>query len=236
MRLRDVVSAVRDRELTLTVYTDPEAAVVAALREYFASRNVAVQAAGDADHPEHAVLSDDGEFLAAVGVDGLRSLTDGGTREVGERAPYGPLLAHLDRTTFTSYSRRQMLAASREIEDRAWRAGAGRLDAGFQRASNFATERETYARLAATDLDVHVYGVRDEPVDVPDGVAFHGTDAPDVAATWFVVFDGGGDERQASALVAVEREDADGFYGFWTYDPGLVDEVSAAVGAPECEA
>lgn len=234
MSLREVVATVRGREKTLTVYTDPGTSVVPELREYFASQNVAIEDADAGSDPEHAVLSDDGEFLTAVGIDPLRSLTDGTPRDVGEEAAYGRLLSHLDRTTFTSYSRRQMLEATREIEDRAWRTRDGRLYAGFQRASNFTGERETYARLAATDLDVHVYGLPDVTLDAPDGVTFHGAAIPDVASSWFVVFDGGDDPRQACALLATERED--GFYGFWTYDAALVDDALDALGAARISA
>lgn len=229
MSLREVVATVRGREKTLTVYTAPETSVVPELREYFASQNVAIEGADAGSDPEHAVLSDDGEFLTAVGIDALRSLTHGTPRSVGENADYSRLLSHLDRTTFTSYNHRQMLEASREIEDRAWRTGDGRLYAGFQRLSNFAGERGTYERLASTDLDVHVYGVPDDTVAVPDDVTFHGVAIPDVASSWFVVFDGGDDPRQACALLAEEH--SDGFYGFWTYDTSLVDDALDALGA-----
>ncbi|MGB9963459.1 DICT sensory domain-containing protein [Halobacterium hubeiense] len=229
MSLREVVETVRGREKTLTVYTAPETDVVPELREYFASQNVAIEEADAGSDPEHAVLSDDGEYLTAVGIDALRSLTHGSPRSVGEDAAYGRLLSHLDRTTFTSYSHWQMLQASREIEDRAWRTGEGRLFAGFQRLSNFAEERRTYERLAGTDLAVHVYGLPDATADVPDGVTFHGAAVPDVASLWFVVFDGGGDPQQACALLAEERDD--GFFGFWTYDDELVDDALDALGA-----
>ncbi|CQH52937.1 DICT domain protein [Halobacterium hubeiense] len=231
MSLREVLETVRGREKTLTVYTEPGTCVVPELREYFASQNVAIEEADAGSDPEHAVLSDDGEFLTAVGIDALRSLTDGSLRSVGESAAYGRLLSHLDRTTFTSYNHRQMLQASREIEDRAWRTGEGRLYAGFQRLSNFAAERPTYERLAGTGLDVHVYGLPDATTGVPDGVTFHGSAIPDVASLWFVVFDGGDDPRQACALLAEEREN--GFYGFWTYDTSLVDDALDALGAAQ---
>lgn len=233
MSIRKVVETVRGREKTLAVYTTPETDIVPELREYFASQNVTIEEVDAGHDPEHAVLSADDQFLTAVSIDALRSLTDGSVRAVGERAPYGPLLEHLDRTTFTSYNRRQMLEASREIEDRAWRAGSGRLYAGFQYASNFASERAAYAKLAATDLDVHVYGVPDESVDVPDGVTYHGASITEVASSWFVIFDGGGDDLQVSALLAHEQRDGS-FYGFWTYDVALVDEALAAIGAQGC--
>ncbi|MFB6072361.1 MAG: DICT sensory domain-containing protein [Halobacterium sp.] len=229
MSLRRVVDDVRGREKTLTVYAPADAGVASAVGEYFASQNVAVEHAVS-DPPVHAVLTDDGEFLTAVGPDALRALTRGRPRAVGEEAAYGPLLEHLDRATFTSYSRYQMLQASREIEDRAWRAGAGRLHAGFQRLSNVDAERDAYERLADSDLDVHVYGAPD--VDLGDDVPFavHETDHEDVRATWFVVFDGGDEMAQSSALIAEEQPDGS-YYGFWTYDASLVGDVLDAVDA-----
>src|SRR6056297_2720157 len=68
-----------------------------------------------------------------------------------------PLLELLDDTLFQSFERRQLLAATREIEDRAWRHGRGELHAGFQRPDALAAQRPVYERLAKSDLDVHVY-------------------------------------------------------------------------------
>lgn len=222
MSLRRLIAEVRGREKTLTVYAPRDADVVAAVREYFASQHVAVEHER-ADGDPRAVLSDDGEELAAVGADALRELTSRDLHEVGEAAPYSPLLAHLDGTTFTSYDRRQMTMASREIEDRAWRTNGGQLHSGFQALSNVRKERNTYDQLAACDLDVHVYGAPDADLgEAPFTV--HGIDSEEVAATWFVVFDGGGNREQSSALLAEEREE-DGFYGVWTYDPELVERA-----------
>ncbi|WP_232701488.1 DICT sensory domain-containing protein [Halobacterium wangiae] len=232
MSLRGVIDQVRGREKTLTVYTDPETAIVSDLRAYFASQNVVVVEADADDRPEYAVLSDGEEYLAAVGIDALRALTDGSARTVGEDVSYSPLLEHLDRTTFTSYSHHQMVQASREIEDRAWRANDGRLHAGFQHLSKFRPQRETYTNLSRGGLDVHVYGTPDVDVAAPSGVTVHREDSLEIAATWFVVFDGGGDDHQASALLAEERHDG-GYYGVWTYDAALVEEALDALDALE---
>jgi len=222
MSLRRLIAAVRGREKTLTVYAPREAGVVAALREYFASQHVAVEHE-PTDGDPRAVLSDDGDELAVVGPDALRELTSRDLHGLGDAAPYSPLLAHLDGATFTSYDRRQMTMASREIEDRAWRANDGRLHSGFQALSNLRDQRETYERLAASDLDVHVYGEPDADLGEP-AFSVHGVDDGGVASTWFVVFDGGGNREQSSALLAEERQEA-GFYGLWTYDPELVERA-----------
>jgi DICT domain-containing protein len=41
-----------------------------------------------------------------------------------------------------------------------------------------------------------------------------------------VAFDGGDTEMESCALLAEERRDGE-FYGFWTYDPSMVDELVA---------
>ncbi|SEV97490.1 DICT sensory domain-containing protein [Halobacterium jilantaiense] len=226
MSLRRLIAEVRGREKTLTVYAPAEADVVDAVREYFASQHVTVRHERTDSGPR-AVLSDDGEELASVDADALRKLTSRDLHEVGEAAPYSPLLACLDRTTFTSYDRRQMTQASREIEDRAWRANQGELHTGFQALSNVVTERETYEQLATSGLDVNVYGVPDEDLGATPFSVF-GIDTEEVAKTWFVVFDGGGNREQSSALLAEER--GEGFYGLWTYEPDLVERALGVLG------
>jgi DICT domain-containing protein len=222
MSLRRLIDRVRSREKTLTVYAPRNAGVVDAVRDYFASQHVSVEHEPTTDAAPHAVLSDDGDYLASVGVDALRALAAAEPHAIGEDAPYRPILEHLDRTTFTSYSREQMTQASREIEDRAWRANGGSLHAGFQRLSNVEAQRDTYETLAASDVDVHVYGEPDVDLgDVPFTV--HGAHDEEIAATWFVVFDGGGDRHQSSALLA--KSEGEHYYGFWTYDADLVEEA-----------
>jgi len=221
MSLRRLIGEVRGQEKTLTVYAPPESDVVEAVREYFASQHVTIRHEST-DGDSRAVLSDDGEELAVVDGGALRELTSRALHEVGDEAPYSPLLAHLDGTTFTSYDRRQMTLASREIEDRAWRANQGELHSGFQTLSNVVAERETYDQLASSGLDVTVYGVPDEDLGAAPFSVF-GIDTEEVAATWFVVFDGGGNREQTSALLAEER--GEDFYGVWTYEPGLVERA-----------
>ncbi|GAA0659176.1 DICT sensory domain-containing protein [Salarchaeum japonicum] len=229
MGLRDIVSGVESREKTLTVYT-PTDALADAVRDYFASQNVRVAHEPVADAADARVeLSDgDGERVTSVDVEAVDELVSGrSNREFGDAVPYRALLEHLDRATFTSYDRRQMVTASREVEDRAWRVGEGLLVAGFQTLSTFETQHEAYRLLAETNLDVHVYGAPDADV-ASVGTTLHPVDSPDVRETWFVAFDGGPSPEQKSALLAEEREPGE-FYGFWTYDPDTVDRIIDAV-------
>jgi len=115
------------------------------------------------------------------------------------------------------------------IEHEPTGANDRQLHSGFQQLSNVAKERTTYDRLAASDIDVHVYGNPDAEVeDAPFSV--HGWDDEELSAMWFVLFDGGGNREQSSALLAEERGHG-GFYGFWTYDPDLVDQALSALDA-----
>jgi DICT domain-containing protein len=226
--LGGVIEGIRSREKTIQVYAGPGDPAVGELREYFASQNVSIEHVVDETEPTRAVVTEGEAVLASVDAATLRTLVGGDT---SHQPAYLDLLKHLDETTFTSYDRHQMLQASREIEDRAWRVGEGVLYAGFQRLSTFRDQVEVYRELGKMgDLSIHVYGLPDR--DPPDGpFTVHATEDPDVVEKWFVVFDGGSDPTQRCALLAVERPE--GFYGAWTYDPDTVDDALAALAAVE---
>lgn len=145
-------------------------------------------------------------------------------------------LDHLDETLFHATSRRQLLAATREFEDRAWRVGAGRLVAGFQRPAALEAQRSVYERIAARGLDVHVYFDGDWNTPTIPGVRMHSIRNDEIGQFWFVAFDDGsdasfsleGDESrcssQACALLAKETEPGT-YSGFWTYDEGRVGSL-----------
>lgn len=224
MTLPDIVASVASEERTLVCYAPSEAAsLVDEVEEYVSSHHVSVvHEVVDADGAR-AELRNGDTVVAEVSLDALRALVDPGvTRTVGESVPYSPLLEGLSESTFSSYSRHQMLTASREVEDRAWRQGHGTLAAGFQRFSIFTDQADVYERLGNSDLDVHVYGEPD--IDPPTGpYTIHPTRAAGIPQSWFVAYDGGGQDIQKCALLAEERDDS--FYGFWTYEPKLVDRI-----------
>ena len=129
MSLIEIIAGVEAREATLTVFdTDP--AVAEALTAHFADRNLVVVDERTTHGPSgYAVLERDGEFVTAVSTDEL--LPSSSEQTEGDRVGE-PILDRLEETLFTSYAREDMVAASREIEDRAWRVGDGELHAGFQ--------------------------------------------------------------------------------------------------------
>ncbi|WP_424019689.1 DICT sensory domain-containing protein [Halorientalis pallida] len=168
-------------------------------------------------------------FLGTVPLETVATLFEPTTgvldAETTETGSLEPLLELLDDTLFQSFERRQLLAATREIEDRAWRHGRGELHAGFQRPAALAAQRAVYERLAESDLDVHVYF--DGEWDAPSiaGVTEHSESDGELGEFWFVAFEPDSAARsQTCALLARER-DAATYGGFWTYDPNRVSAL-----------
>ena len=235
MSLIELIAGVEAREATLTVF-DPRADTVDTLAGHFADRNVSVVDGSADEGPEgYAVLSRDGEFVTAVAVEDLLPGYDGGTTDgdsepdmSGDSGPSRvgePVLDHLDETMFTSYSRADMVAASREIEDRAWRVGTGELHAGFQTLEVLTGEANTYDRLGEKeDLDVHAYATAEGDSPDADHYTVHIGRTAEIRETWFVAYDGGGYDDAKCALLAEERAPGE-FYGFWSYDPETVDTI-----------
>jgi len=238
MSLIELIAGVEAREPTLTVFNaDPT--VAEELRGHFADRSVRIAEERTDEGPEgYAVLSRDGEFVTAVAVDellpdagdGTEGLDDGpvgeGAGSGGRRRRVGePILDHLDETMFTSYSRDDMVAASREIEDRAWRVGDGELHAGFQTLDVLTGEADTYDLLGEKErLEVHAYAANEgDPPDV-EHYTVHVGETAEIRETWFVAYDGGGYDDAKCALLAEERAPGE-FFGFWSYDPETVDHI-----------
>lgn len=220
-----LLAEVQDQSRQFTVYEGDEET---GIPSQFATHPVNVRqerlpAGGPAPF---VVIEQDGEFAGALPADEFQKLLEPPIVRPGERDDvsegFGVLFDVLDDTVFTAMNRRQLLAVSREVEDRATRVGVGTLRASFQDWSRFEPQIDLYRYLAShTDLDIHIYGIeRDDAPAIP-GVTYHRGERLD--RYWSLAFDGGADESQSCALVA--REQTDGYDGFWTYDPGLVDEI-----------
>jgi hypothetical protein len=175
------------------------------------------------------VIYDGGDFAGALSLGEFEELLVPPVVRPGDRgsisAGYRALFDVLDDTVFSSLDRRQLLGASREIEDRAFRVGHGVLRVSFQRFSAFDAQTDVYRQLAGkAGLDVHAYGsVPDrDPPDI-DGLSYHASTDPSVERYWALAFDGGINEQQACGLLAREHDDT--YTGFWTYDPGIVGTI-----------
>lgn len=227
------IEDVEQRRKRFTVYSaDDETDVV----DRFSTRNVTIEHRRlPSNGPDpFVVIRDDGAFAGAISLDdleellsppivrpeNLEGLTDG----------YHVLLEVLEETLFTGLNRKQLLATSREIENRALRVGQGTLWVGFQSLSIFKTQTAVYRRLGSeTALDVHICGEPDWTPPELEHVTYHQDGDGSLADFWYLAFDGGEDPTQACALVAQERED--GYVGFWSYDHALVTDILATLEA-----
>ena len=226
--LGDVLDAVERRRKTLTVYS---AAGDEGLADQFATRNVTVE---HRPLPEGSsgfvVVRENEAFVGSLATNALAQLLSPPLVRPWDETlvseGYRALFETLDETLFTSFGRRQLLLAAREIEERAWRVGHGTLRVGFQRLSAMGAQVPVYERLAdETDLDIHVYGSDDWSPPEIESVTVHTEEAAEIGQFWLLAFDGGGDDDQACGLLAEERDE--GFYGCWSYDPELVRELLA---------
>jgi hypothetical protein len=226
--LDSFVDRMADRERTVAVFAhDP----VPDLERALGDRNVRVERHHIENPTTEAfvVVSTDDAVLGSVDLDALQMVVSPGDGTAPDRASesgFRRFLELLADTVFASYDRAQMLATSREVEDRAVRVGSGRLYAGFQRFSAFRPQRPRYESMAAdTAVDVTVFGAPDWQPAADSDVSFVPTDATEMREHWLVAFDGAGDDLLKCALLARERDE--GFRGFWTYDPAVVDDLFA---------
>lgn len=234
MALSEFIEYVTSKEKTLVVFNPAsDSTLVADLRSYFAAQNVTVRGkqtvSGDPDGV--AVLRLDGEILASVPTAHLTALLDGGgLRETGvgiDDTDYHEILQHLKETTFIASDKAEMVTISHEIEDRAFRLGGGQLLVGFQQPTKLTTEADRYGRLAAQSFDIHTFAVPGEPVEI-NGVTHHAETGAEIENSWFVVFDGDGNDSYKTALLATEQA-PNQFHGFWSDDPEIVDSIGAYI-------
>lgn len=228
-QLADAIEDVERRRKTVEVYTN-DPGDVADVETQFATRNVRV--VGERLPPAEAgfvlVRDTDGQFTRAIGLDSFRQLLSPEVRPpwvLAETDAEGAdVFDFLQNTVFTSYDRRRMLAATREIEERAWRVGGGSLYVGFENAGALAAQTSVYDRFARnSDVTVRVF-VEDDPVADVGDVYVIIDDEGEVGRYWFLAFDGDGNDLQKCALLAEERSPGR-YYGFWTYDPWTVDDI-----------
>lgn len=233
--LDTLIDEAQHHDKRITVYTDETSAGVEAR---FGDSSVATEQ--KQLPPEGPVpfvtIHDEGRFVGSLSLADFEELMTPPVTRPGDReevsASYRVLFELLDNTVFDSLDRRQLLGASREIEDRAFRVGHGTLHACFQSLSTFRDQAEVYHYLAAeTDLDVHVYGKADwDPPEIA-GITYHRSGGFPIERFWALAFDGGSDGTQTCGLVARHRDEADGYTGFWTYDPEMVGAIATELAA-----
>ena len=229
--LDSLLADVRARGRHFTIYRRSDGTSTEAwFRNHAVSVDVRSLPAGGPD--SFVVIEANGEFAGVLGVESLEGLLEPPIVRPGEgngvSEGYRVLFDVLDDTVFVSMNRRELLAVSREIENRAYRVGTGTLRVGFQTLSTFRSQAEVYRRLAAaTELDIHIYGLADWTPPEIEGISYHTFEDGARERYWVLAFDGDGDETLACGLVARER--SEGYDGFWTDDAAIVRDIAAGL-------
>lgn len=243
--LRDTIELIDDPgqrpELVVVNRREPDA-VQDLFEEVFAGQVSITEAELPGEVDNVVLLVRDDEVVAASPLEAVMNsvlLVNSDIFRTGlagvEKHRLPPVLANLNDVALTlrgypesNKEKLLFIAMSREIEARALDAGDGRLDAAFQNLlrieDEFGTQR-VYRRLAASDVDVHVYGTHGEDWlgDELPGLSVTIADTEEYRRSWFVVHtpesgDGG------SAFVAWETG-PNVWQGGWTYDPDHVDRI-----------
>jgi len=234
-------------EATATIRVDPDASVapvIARLRQLFATEQVTITE-GDTDQAAEVIASRNGRVVATASVDavlqslllinsdvyitGSRSVTEAALPDVIDALHEIPF--RLRGYPDSDSEKLLLIAISRCVERRAIETGAGTFRVGFQQLSRLVDEPGTtnvYKQLAATDVDVHAYGVGD--IAVPDelGVTAHAGDSALHRRGWFVTFEPATTAAEPMALYALARGE-NHWEGFWTYTPERVAAISDVV-------
>lgn len=245
MALRDFLSDMGAARRTVSLYSDDPRPDI---RDRFDDWNVEVRLERLPEGTTDAFVTvrQAGEFVGAVEADVLPAFFEPSITLPGDGDPsprdLAVFLDLLDRTLFHGTTRRQLLAATREFEDRAWRTGAGRLDTGFQRPAALVPQRRVYEQLADQGLDVHVYIASAWEQTPLSGVTVHECADAEVGTFWFLVYDDSPDGERADSPASGEQrcallaeETSSGQYsGFWTYDQSRVDAIGSYIRATYC--
>jgi hypothetical protein len=245
--LSEFIDEVPETDTSLVVLnrTGPEP-LVSLLQEAFDTQDVTV---AERQVPEGTtdvvLLLREGEIVATTPMERLQNtflLINADRYRTGahglDDAEIPEVLTGLDEVEFevrgfpeSNKEKLLLVLISRFIEGRALQAGEGRFDVSFQRFSRLDDEygtRKVYRWLGESAVDVHVYGVRDQPVPDSLDVTVHAGTHDEYRHSWFVVFRPPDGEDGHIALVALETG-ANVWRAMWTYDPGRVERIGRYV-------
>ncbi|MFW5917857.1 MAG: DUF7504 family protein [Haloferacaceae archaeon] len=231
--LQAIIEGIANARLTLTLCNVQSGTEDArrALEPYFERLNVTIRTATlSTELPtDIALLHRGADTLAISGISDLYTaisadLFDRGGMETDVGRP--DVLEHARRNTFTvtDGSKLELVRISRLIETRALRIGDGTLHTGFQRLSRINDDFDTwhlYEEIANAGVTVHLYG---EPGEVPEPELFtlHTATDGELPESWFVVYDGNGEDAQ-KMMELCQESDPERYRGFWTHDPAVTD-------------
>jgi len=249
--LADVIEEVDGSEKTLLLMNLTDTAAkpqISLLDRVFDAESVTVAERQLPDGEDNLVcLVDDGEVVATSSWAELKRAfllinTDRyktGTKQI-ETGSFPDVLTGLNDIEFTvrgypdsNKEKLLLVVISRFIEFQALSEGAGEFDASFQLLSRLDDEygtKRVYEWLADSDVETHVYGLRDDPTVVDTlGVTVHANDSAELRRLWFVVFVPPADSPADHIALVAEETGPNVWRGLWTYDPDLVRRIQTYV-------
>lgn len=242
--LHDVLHRVRQDRRTLTVFNhEGPNQVIDDIRRYLAVRNVeVVERRTEPPVPRgFAVLHDDGEMEEAGSISTLHDYISPNEWDdvfdlEADKRPEPPALFRKTNDgvhMVAAGNKLPLIRASHQIEHLATVDSGGRLLSGFQRLSTLGGDPGTlrrYREIARCGTEVHVFGAPDADLPSVDGLAVHGTDAPEIRRMWFLAYL---HDDRSGVLVAEAVDDesppADRevlFDGFFSFRRELTEEVA----------
>lgn len=230
--LSESIARIETDRKTVRVCNVSDEAVLESLESFFDPHDVAFEVVDSPDRPAVVDLLDGGHLIASSPLAAVRRYARAWEESmaVGIRHDPPAVVTALRDNYFESYDKQRMIMASRTVEFRAWNGDYGELHAGFQQLSKIDHQPDVYRDLAASDVDVHVYGAADRRPRPDLDMTVHENDGAEVVRHWWVAYDGTGDDGDKLVLLAQERA-PNRFYGFWTERPHVVDHVVARMDA-----
>lgn len=234
-------------DVSPTMRIDPDACVAPVretVEQVFENQPVSI-ATATADQNDDIVVERDGEIVASSSADELLQsvlLVNSDVYITGEQnldnIEFPDILKALEGVPLrlrgypeSDSEKLLLIAASREIERIAYESGEGTLQVGFQRLSRLVEEPGTYNvydQLCETDIDIHVYGVKDTRQPVKLDLTVHTGTSDFYRRCWFVAFNPSSSDEQPVGLWAIERE-PNCWKGFWTFQPQSVESIRATI-------
>lgn len=227
MVFADILSWIEGRRRTLVFYNvEDRSEEIDRIIEYVGAHDVDIEYASDAGMPESVVVRDGNETLSVDEIETVYEYIVSWESEMTSSDHPPSLFAALDETVFRSKNKRQLVLASRLIENRAATIGHGSLSVGFQQLSRARAQLPFYRSLPST-VTIALYGTADWTPPTDSGIEAYEPTLDEYDDYWWVIYNDDQSGHQA-ALVAEERDPGE-YTGFWTYRQSIVEDLRVVV-------
>jgi len=229
MVFTDILGRVEGRRRTLVFYNAEDLSEeIDRIVEYVGAHDVDISYTTDAGMPDSVVVVRDGHRTLSVDkIEAVYEYLVAWESEMAGSDQLPSLFAALDETVFRSKNKRQLVLASRLIENRAATIGDGHLSAGFQQLSRARAQLPFYQNLPPT-VTISLYGTPDWTPPADSSIEAYEPAFEDHDDYWWVIYDGTDQPQHHAALLAEEHNPGE-YTGFWTYRRSIVEALRRVV-------